>query len=116
MKRSLSPTAAIGVSVALLFLLTIATTAASASSFAVELNETQIMYLYSTSAQSLSAIYGLTLTGFVFFRNELSREEFDDDTLTDAVEHLKSRYFTLLFFITLLVGLTLLLSHFEIAY
>ena len=57
------------------------------------LNENQVLYLYSTSAQVLAGVYGLTLTGFIFFRNELSREEFEDDTLTEAVESLKSRYF-----------------------
>ena len=43
----------------------------------LKLDENQILYLFSTSAQVLAGVYGLTLTGFVFFRNELSREEFD---------------------------------------
>ncbi|MEX8493217.1 hypothetical protein, partial [Sphaerotilus sp.] len=41
------------------------------------LNENQILYIYSTSAQVIAGIYGLTLTGFIFYRNELSREEFE---------------------------------------
>jgi hypothetical protein len=60
---------------------------------AIELNENQILYLFSTSAQVIAAIYGLTLTGFVFFRSELNRQEFEDETLVDAVESLKRRYF-----------------------
>lgn len=80
------------------------------------LNENQILYLFSTSAQVIAAIYGLTLTGFLFFRNELNREAIEDDTLIEAVEQLKSRYFSLLVFITLLVGLTLLLSNAAISY
>lgn len=75
------------------------------------LNENQILYLYSTSAQVLAGVYGLTLTGFIFFRNELSREEFEDDTLTEAVESLKSRYFKILTFVTILSIITLLLSN-----
>ncbi len=79
------------------------------------LNENQIMYLYSTSAQVLAGIYGLTLTGFIFFRNELSREESDDDSLMDAVERLKKRYFTLLMFITGLTIISLLFSNLVIS-
>jgi hypothetical protein len=39
-----------------------------------ELTENQIMYLYSTSAQVLAAVYGLTLTGYIFLRGDLNRE------------------------------------------
>ena len=79
------------------------------------LNENQVLYLYSTTAQVLAGVYGLTLTGFIFFRNELSREEFEDDTLTEAVESLKSRYFKILTFVTILSIITLLLSNAMIA-
>ncbi|WP_428321717.1 hypothetical protein [Achromobacter mucicolens] len=75
------------------------------------LNENQILYLFSTSSQVLAGIYGLTLTGFIFFRNELSREELQDETLADAIESLKRRYFTLLVFITALVLVTFALSN-----
>ncbi|MBC8786741.1 hypothetical protein [Pseudomonas fluorescens] len=80
------------------------------------LNENQILYLFSTSAQVLAGVYGLTLTGFIFFRNELSREEIEDETLVEAVESLKSRYFTLLLFVTLSSVVTLLLSNLAISY
>ena len=116
MKSVLSPTAAIRLFVSLFLLLTLGTTAAALSGYAISLNETQIMYLFSTSAQVLAAIYGLTLTGFIFFRNELNREEFEDETLVDAVESLKARYFVLLVFITIFVTFTLLLSNLAIAY
>lgn len=79
------------------------------------LNENQILYLFSTSAQVLAGIYGLTLTGFIFFRNELSREEQEDETLADAMESIKRRYFTLLVFITALVLVTLALSNLAIS-
>ncbi|WP_286700130.1 hypothetical protein [Aeromonas sp. 62-46] len=79
------------------------------------LNENQIFYLYSTSAQVLAGIYGLTLTGFIFFRNELSREEFEDDTLTIAVDSLKERYFNILIFVTVLSIFTLVLSNLVIS-
>lgn len=82
----------------------------------LKLNENQVLYLFSTSAQVIAAIYGLTLTGFLFFRNELSREAAEDETLAEAIGQLKSRYFSLLVFITLLVGLTLFLSNAAISY
>ena len=84
-------------------LLSAVTSAWGSISGMFRLNENQILYLFSTSSQVLAGIYGLTLTGFIFFRNELSREEQEDETLADAVESLKARYFRLLAFITILV-------------
>jgi len=101
---------------AVLFLiLSVSTTLIGVSGYVTMLNENQVLYLFSTTGQVISAIYGLTLTGFIFFRNELSREEFEDDTLFEAVEALKTRYFVLLMFITFLVMLTIFLSNLVIA-
>jgi len=116
MKSTWSPTTVIGFFVSLFLLLTLVTTVAAMRWYVIPLNENQILYLFSTSAQVIAAIYGLTLTGFIFFRNELSREEFEDETLSDAVESLKDRYFVILVFITALVTLTLLLSNLAISY
>lgn len=116
MKRIWSPRMVIGFFVSLFLLLSFGATAAALSGYGVSLNENQILYLFSTSAQVIAAIYGLTLTGFIFFRNELSREESEDDTLADAVENLKARYFVLLVFITVLVTVTLLLANLAISY
>lgn len=96
-------------------LLSVASSLWGAIDSTLKLNENQILYLFSTSAQVLAGIYGLTLTGFIFFRNELSREEFEDETLADAVESLKGRYFTMLVFITGLVLLTFALSSLVMA-
>lgn len=74
---------------------------------AFTINENQTLYLFSTSAQVLAGIYGLTLTGFIFFRNELSREELDDTSLADAIDVLKLRYFKLLTFISLHTVITI---------
>ncbi len=96
----------------------VALTAASAAVFAergLALNESQILYLSSTSAQVVASVYGLTLTGFIFFRSELSREGVEDETLRDAVESLKARYFALLLFITVLVIMSLLLANLTMA-
>lgn len=95
--------------------LSLITTTLSLQGAGLPLNENQILYLFSTSSQVISGIYGLTLTGFIFFRNELSREEFEDETLTDAIESLKKRYFLLLAFITALVVITIFLSNLAIS-
>lgn len=111
-----SPKAVITFFVAVFLLLTGGASATAFTQHALQLNENQILYLFSTTAQVIAAIYGLTLTGFIFFRNELSREELEDETLSEAVDSLKSRYFELLAFITVLVGFTLLLANLAIAY
>ncbi|MEQ5346954.1 hypothetical protein ABN253_02040 [Proteus genomosp. 6] len=79
------------------------------------LNENQVLYLYSNSSQVLAAIYGLTLTGFIFFRNELIRNETIDNTLSDATDNLKIRYRKKLIFITLLSIITLITSNLVIS-
>lgn len=111
----MSPLKVILLSLILLLALSLSTSLIGLKSPWLILNENQIFYLYSTSSQVLAAIYGLTLTGFIFFRNELSREEFEDDTLTAAVENLKSRYFKVLIFVTILSVYTLLVSNLVLA-
>ncbi|MCO4882357.1 hypothetical protein VOI32_37795 [Paraburkholderia caribensis] len=34
----------------------------------ISLNENQVLYLFSTSAQVLAGVYGLTLTAYIFFQ------------------------------------------------
>lgn len=75
------------------------------------LNENQVLYLFSTSSQVLAAIYGLTLTGLVFFINELNREQTEDDTREASTRELKNRYYKFLLFITISVGITIALSN-----
>ena len=100
---------------ALFVALSLASAGVGLSALRVPLNENQVLYLFSTTGQVIAAVYGLTLTGFIFFRNELSREEFEDETLAEAVEALKARYFALLAFVTVMVILTILLSNLAIA-
>lgn len=111
----MSPSNIIFLSLALLILSSLITSTIGLNTPLLSLNENQIFYLYSTSAQVLAGVYGLTLTGFIFFRNELSREESEDDTLTEAAESLKNRYFKILMFITILSIFTLLMSNLVIS-
>lgn len=116
MNRTWTPTEVTRFFVLLFLALTFVSTSIALTRYVITMNENQILYLFSTSAQVIAAIYGLTLTGFIFFRNELSREESEDETLSDAVEILKVRYFILLVFITVLVTTALLLANLAISY
>lgn len=107
----MTPTKIIFVSIVLLIVISTIMSFIGTKAPLLLLNENQVLYLYSTSAQVLAGVYGLTLTGFIFFRNELSREEFEDDTLTVAVDSLKDRYFKILLFVTILSIFTLLMSN-----
>lgn len=80
------------------------------------MNENQILYLFSSSPQVLAGVYGLTLTGFIFFRNELDRDMARDTTLVEIVELLKIRYYRLLIFITSLVGVSIFVCNIVMAY
>lgn len=116
MRREWSIGAVIGLFSGFLVVLSVVTTSCALFGAAVSLNENQALYLFSTTSQVIAAVYGLTLTGFIFFRNELSREELEDETLVDAIDKLKSRYFVFLGFITALVFLTIFLSHAAISF
>jgi hypothetical protein len=68
------------------------------------LNENQILYLFSTTSQVISGLFGLTVAGYVFLRNELDRQSESDDSVAEAVAALKSKYFRLIGFLSV-VGL-----------
>lgn len=112
----MTPRALILTSTVSLIILSLFCTFIGFSFSVLNLNENQILYLFSTSGQVLSGIYGLTLTGFIFFRNELSREEFDDETLVEVIEGLKKRYYKILVFVTCFTIFTLYLTNFIISY
>lgn len=58
-----------------------------------ELNENQILYLFSSASQVIAAIFGLIITGYIFLRNELDRKADKDETLEEVVSLLKNEYF-----------------------
>ncbi|MBV4489783.1 hypothetical protein [Pseudomonas oryzicola] len=113
--HSISSTAvALFTATALITISTLSTIVATSNAW-FELNENQIMYLYSTSAQVIAAVYGLTLTGYLFFRSELLREARNDETRAVSIEKVEGRYLKQLIVITLLVGLTIILTNLIIA-
>jgi uncharacterized membrane protein len=58
-----------------------------------DLNENQILYLFSSASQVIAATYGLIITGYIFLRNELDRKVDRDETLEEVVSLLKNEYF-----------------------
>jgi hypothetical protein len=63
---------------------------------ASSLDKTMIMYLSSTCAQVIAALFGLVVTGYVFFNDRLGELIDQDDTVTSAVEALRKTYYTFL--------------------
>lgn len=70
------------------------------------LNENQILYIYSTSAQVIAGLYGLTLTAYIFYNDKLDKLIESDPSIYDIVTELKGRYFRQI----VLIGIGCLLS------
>ncbi|MDG5852446.1 hypothetical protein [Clostridium beijerinckii] len=77
------------------------------------LDDNQILYIYSTSAQITAGLYGLTLTGFIFFESKLKDIVSENETYYDHIESLKKIYYrdiSSIGLITILVILMCILS------
>ena len=55
------------------------------------LNETQLMYSSSTGAQVIAALFGLTITGYVFYDNKLESRK-SNETLYDIILPIRIGY------------------------
>lgn len=51
-----------------------------------------ISQVLGTSAEVVAGLYGLTLTGYIFFQDRLQQKADDDDLLEDIITLLKKRY------------------------
>lgn len=80
------------------------------------LNENQRLYLFSASAQVIAAIYGLTLTGYIFFRNGLEKKERNDETLEGIIEELSEDYLKKITCISVLTFIAIVLCFGTISY
>lgn len=81
----------------------------------INLNENQILYIFSTAAQVIAGLYGLTLAGYVFLESKLNDRAKEDKTLYDPVEALKNKYYFMIIAIGMLCILSILLSLLDIA-
>ena len=78
------------------------------------LNENQLLYLFSSMAQIIGGIFGLTLTAYVFFVDKFKESTQGDDTYYDATLALLRRFFQTLVTIAICSGLTILVCIFGI--
>jgi len=76
----------------------------------IEVNEIQILYIFSASAQCVSGLFGLSLAGFIFLMNSLNRKVEEDETLIDAVQYLKDIYYRMIGMMGILTILSIALS------
>ena len=73
-------------------------------------NENSLLYISSTIAQVIATLYGLTITGYIFFDDKLKSETDKDDSLIDIIEVLKLDYRKTLFKLGILIAITIFLS------
>lgn len=78
------------------------------------LNENQLLYLFSSMAQIIGSVFGLTLTAYVFFEDKFKESAQDDDSYYDATIAWLERYFYSLVLIAVACGLTILSCIFGI--
>lgn len=69
-----------------------------------ELNENQLLYLFSAMAQIIGGVFGLTLTAYVFFVDKFKESTKDDEILYDASMAILNRYFHILISLAITCG------------
>jgi len=78
------------------------------------LSAEQYLYIYSTQAQVIAAIYGLTVTGYIFLRNNQDKQKENDSTKIDAISLNQKNERVLLFALTFFSLSTILLAVFTL--
>lgn len=69
-----------------------------------------------TSAEVVAGLYGLTLTGYIFFLDRLQQKADDDELLEDIIALLKKRYHNMVLFLSLACFTVILLAFTFIIY
>lgn len=67
----------------------------------VQLSENQALYVFSSQAQIVAAIYGLTITGYIFLHGQQERLADRDKTLIDTLNDIKVSQHAFITFLTL---------------
>lgn len=80
-----------------------------------DVDQTQMSTLFTTTAQIVGGLYGLTLTAYVFFVDKFRDSTKDDETLYDATNSVLSNLFAGLISISILCGLIIVTSLLGIA-
>lgn len=76
----------------------------------IELNENQILYVFSATSQVIAGLFGLSIAGYIFLRDSLERAVYDDETLIDIIDALKSNYYNSIIFMSVLAAFSISLS------
>ena len=82
--------------------------------FLKPLNENQILYLSSTLAQVAATLFGLSITGYIFLEDKLTKDSEKDDTLIDVIEKLKDSFRHILLSGGIITGIALFFCVFNI--
>lgn len=64
------------------------------------LSESTRLQILSTGIQVIAGLYGLTLTGYIFFLDHLGQKAAKDPMLADVVEQIKRRFYRIILIIT----------------
>lgn len=81
----------------------------------VRLSENQSLYIYSSAAQVIAGVYGLTVAGYGFLRSQQDRLIDKDETLIEIVSRIQSIQHIGFVQITIISGLTIIFSLLAIA-
>ncbi len=80
------------------------------------LNEGNLPTILSTCVQIVTGLYGITLTGYIFFTGQLDQQAGKDKTLVSIVEVLKRRYNKLILILTVLCAVCFCAGVFWLVY
>lgn len=75
----------------------------------VFLNENQILYIYSSLAQVIGALLGLTIAGYSMVDSKLKTLSETDTTITEYVEDTRHDYYISLMYIIILSTINIIL-------
>lgn len=79
------------------------------------LSENQTLYIYSSISQVIAGIYGLTVAGYAFLRNQQDRMMDKDESLVEIFERIQKQQHDSVFLITIISGLSIISSLLAIA-
>lgn len=80
------------------------------------LNEGNLSTILSTCVQIVTGLYGITLTGYIFFTGQLDQQAAKDENLAAIVDVLKRRYNKLILILTVLCAVCFCTGVFWLVY
>ena len=78
------------------------------------LTDSQSLYLSSVNGQIIATIFGLTITGYIFFEEKLDEYVRRDDTYEDIIDVMEKHYRSNIFFIAMYSMIEIVLCVFNI--